>query len=148
MGMFDFPFADHWAWLILACALATAEMLVPGVFLIWLGSAAFLTGIITIMFGIGDAAQFMLFGASSIAAIYTGRRWFISKPIVSDDPLLNNRGARMVGEIVIVAQAIEGGSGRIKVGDSIWSAKGADAAVGARVRIARMDGGIAIVETV
>ncbi len=38
---------------------------------------------------------------------------------------MNRRGARLVGEVATVSQAIEDGSGRIHYGDSEWLAKGA-----------------------
>jgi len=34
----------QWAWLIAAAVLAVAELIVPGVFLIWLAAAAGITG--------------------------------------------------------------------------------------------------------
>ena len=67
-------------------------------------------------------------------------------PIESADPKLNDRGARMVGEVVTVVETIEAGGGRVKIGDSVWSAKGPDTAVGAKVRISALDGGAVVVE--
>jgi membrane protein implicated in regulation of membrane protease activity len=59
---------------------------------------------------------------------------------------MNRRGARMVGEAATVVQAIEGGSGRVKLGDSEWIAHGPDIAAGERVRIKGSDGAILLVE--
>ena len=47
---------------------------------------------------------------------------------------------------MIVAQAIEGGAGRVKLGDSEWLARGPDAPVGARMRVTAVQGVILIVE--
>jgi hypothetical protein len=60
---------------------------------------------------------------------------------------MNRRGARLVGEIAVVTEAIEPGSnGRVHYGDSDWLARGAQAAVGERVRITGSDGAVLLVE--
>ena len=138
----------HWAWLILAAALATAEVLVPGFFLIWFALAAFATGLIALFLPVPVAIQLVLFALFAVVSVYAGRRWFKLNPIESADPKLNDRGARMVGAIVTVVEAIEAGGGRVKIGDSVWSAKGPDAKVGAKVRISAMDGGAVVVEPI
>ena len=138
--MLGWSTAPHWGWLVLALALGAAEMLVPGVFLIWLGAAALLTGLATLAFGLSPALQLTLFAVAAIAAVYAGRRWLRDNPIVSSDPLLNDRAARLIGQLVLVVEPIEGGSGRVRVGDGVWSASGADAPAGARVRVIGADG--------
>ena len=130
----------HWLWLSIGVILAAAEMLAPGFFLIWLGAAAIATGLISLILPIGFAVQLGLFAAMSISLVYLARRWFRSNPIESDDPLLNDRGGRLVGEIVTIVEAIDGGVGRVKVGDSVWTANGPDTPVGARVRIIGVSG--------
>jgi membrane protein implicated in regulation of membrane protease activity len=130
----------HWAWLILAIVLGIAEMVVPGVFLIWLAAAAALTGVAALLFGIPLAFQVALFGLFSLGSVYFGRRWYSGHPVESSDPLLNDRASRMIGETVIVVAAIEHGRGRVAVGDSVWPARGPDAAEGARVRVVGADG--------
>lgn len=130
----------HWWWLIAALILGIAEMLVPGVFLIWLGAAALVTGLITLFFGIPMAAQILLFAVTAIAAVYAARRWFRDNPIESSDPLLNERGSRLVGETVVVEHAIENGRGRVRVGDSVWNCRGPDCETGSRVRVVGSDG--------
>jgi inner membrane protein len=136
----------HWAWLILAAALATAEVLVPGFFLIWFALAAFATGLIALLLHVPVAIQLVLFAVFAVISVYAGRRWFKMNPIESADPKLNDRGARMLGEVVTVVEAIEAGGGRVKVGDSVWSAKGPHAEVGAKVRISGADGSVLQVE--
>ncbi len=130
----------HWFWLIIGGLLGIAEILIPGFFLIWLSAAAIVTGIVGFLLPIPMTAQMALFAVLAVASVYSGRRWFAINPIESSDPNLNDRGARLIGESVVVVEAIIGGRGRVKVGDSVWTAKGADAAVGARVRITGSDG--------
>ncbi len=139
--------SPHWIWLSIAALLAVLEMLAPGFFLIWLAVAALLTGLIALISpALGLAPQVLIFAALAIAAVYAGRRWFAMRPIESDDPNLNNRSARLVGEVVTVVEAISNGQGRVKVGDSVWNAKGADAAIGTQVRVAGANGAILVVE--
>ncbi len=136
----------HWFWLILAALLATAEMIIPGVFLIWFAAAATLTGLAAFVLPIETTAQGVLFAILSVVAVYAGRRWFARNPIMSADPMLNDRGARLVGEVVTVVEAISNGRGRVKVGDGVWTARGADAAVGKNVKVTGAEGSVLLVE--
>ena len=125
----------HWIWLSAAALLGIAELLVPGVFLIWLAAAAALTGFAALLFGVPLAFQFALFALLALGATYVGRRWYANNPVESSDPLLNDRVARLIGETVTVVDAIEGGQGRVRVGDSVWTARGPDSPAGTRVRV-------------
>jgi inner membrane protein len=136
----------HWFWLLVGVMLGAAEILVPGFFLIWFAVAAIITGMLTFLLPISVAVQTGLFAVLAVGAVYAGRRWLSSNPIISSDPKLNNRGARLTGEIVTVVEAIDHGTGRVKVGDSVWSARGVDAGVGDRVRVTGADGAVLLVE--
>jgi membrane protein implicated in regulation of membrane protease activity len=86
------------------------------------------------------------FVALSLIAAFSARRLLRDQPIASSDPLMNRRGARMVGETALVVQAIEHGSGRVKYGDSEWIARGPSIAAGQRVRIVGCEGATLLVE--
>ncbi len=137
---------DHWFWLSLGLLLGAAEMIAPGFFLIWLAIAAIVTGLLTFLLPIGIVAQVGIFALLAIGTVYAARRWLRANPIGSTDPLLNDRGARLIGEVVTVVEAIDHGHGRVKVGDSVWAARGPDAATGARVRITGCTGSTLTVE--
>ena len=64
----------------------------------------------------------------------------------SQDPLLNDRTARLVGEIVTVVEPIDNGRGRVKVGDSVWPCRGPDAPVGSQVRVVGAEASVLKVE--
>lgn len=125
----------HWLWLVAGLVLLTGELLAPGVYLLWLGLAALVTGIAAAFLPIGLATQMALFAVVAVAAIYRARQMVSEHPIVTDDPLLNDRSGRLVGQTVTVQEAIVDGCGRVIVGDSVWSAEGPDAAVGERMRV-------------
>jgi membrane protein implicated in regulation of membrane protease activity len=141
-------FDAYWFWLILAVILGTAELLLPGVFLIWVAMAAAITGLITFAADPPFAAQLAIFAVTAVAATLGGRRWYSANPIPSADPLLNDRAARLVGETVELTRAIVNGHGRARVGDSDWIASGPDLAVGERVRITGNDGATLLVEPI
>ena len=138
----------QWWWLIGAALLGIAELLIPGMFLIWFAAAAALTGFAALIVGIPLAFQFGLFALLSIAAVYSGRRWYDANPVESSDPLLNDRAARLKGEIVVVVEPIQHGTGRVRVHDSVWNARGPDAELGSRVRIVGATGTCLQVELV
>ena len=136
----------HWLWLLAAVLLAIAELIVPGVFLIWIAAAAAGTGLLTLTFGVPIAFQFALFALLSIASVYAGRRWYAANPVATSDPLLNNRAARLIGRTVAVTSPIEHGEGRVKVGDSVWNCRGPDCPAGTPVRIIGAQGTCLLVE--
>jgi inner membrane protein len=137
---------SHYFWLIAGLLLGAAEALIPGFFLIWFAAAAIVTGILAFLLPIPFTGQIAIFAILSVAAVYAGRHWFKKNPIETTDPALNNRGARLAGQVVTVVEAIQHGSGRVKVGDSVWNARGADAALGSPVRITGADGSVLLVE--
>ena len=137
---------SHWVWIAVGFVLAAAEILVPGVFLIWLAGAALLTGLIVLIFPIGVPLQVVVFAVLAIAAVFIGRNYLRANPVEEVDPKMNRRGMRLAGEIAVVTSAIDGGIGRVKHGDSEWLAKGCDAAVGDKVRISGSDGAVLVVE--
>ena len=137
---------SHWVWIAVGFVLAAAEILVPGVFLIWLAGAALLTGLITLVLPIGVPLQVVIVAVLAVAAVFIGRNYLRANPVEEVDPKMNRRGMRLAGEIAIVTSAIDGGTGRVKHGDSEWLAKGCDAVVGDKVRISGSDAAVLVVE--
>lgn len=139
---------DHWGWLVFAALLGIAEVLMPGIFLIWVALAAAATGLAALLFPISLPLQLLLFALLCLLSVWGGRRWYAANPVNSADPLLNDRTARLVGEILTLVEPIENGRGRVKVGDSVWSCHGPDAPAGARVRVVGADASVLKVELV
>lgn len=136
----------YWIWLIIGLALAVLEMLVPGVYLIWLAMAALGMAVLVFVSEPPLAIQIIAWVSLSLIFAFSAKRWLHERPIVSSDPLLNNRAGRLVGETALVTQSIESGTGRVKVGDSEWIARGPDAVAGTRVRITGNNGAELLVE--
>jgi len=138
--------STHWFWLSLGLLLGVAELVAPGFFLMWLGLAALIVGGLDYFLPITVAYQVAMFTILSVLTVFAGKKFLQKNPIETEDAKLNDRGARLTGEIVTVVEAITNGNGRVKVGDSVWSARGVDAAIGSRVRVTGADGGVLLVE--
>jgi membrane protein implicated in regulation of membrane protease activity len=134
-----------WLWLIGGVLLLILEVLAPGFFLMFLGAAAIATGVFTKLFGLGMVPQLALFALYALIAVLGGKRFYAHRT-PSADPLLNDRAGRLVGKLVTVVAAVDEHSGRVRVGDGDWSARGGPAAVGERVKITGVDGNCLTVE--
>jgi membrane protein implicated in regulation of membrane protease activity len=136
-----------WLWLIGGVVLLIAELIAPGFSLIFIGAAGIATGVLSLLFGLPVAAQLAIFAVLAIvAARIGGRRFYASRYDYSADPLLNDRAARLLGKVVVVVQSVDSHDGRVRVGDSEWSARGGPAAAGERVRIVDIEGNCLKVE--
>jgi len=127
---------ENWFWWALALLLLAAEALVPGVFLLWLGLAAGGTAVLKLLLpGMTPVAQWMVFSLLSLVSV--GVAWRIrrsSSAKATDQPLLNQRSAQLVGRVYPLDTAIVNGRGRLKIGDAYWHVEGPDSAAGVRVR--------------
>jgi inner membrane protein len=135
-------------WLIAALVLAGLEIAVPGVFLIWIAAAAAVTGLIALVAPVGIAAQLLLFAVLCALSVFFGRRWYLRNPVEPSDTALNDRLARLIGETVEVVEPIRNGTGRVKVGDGVWTARGPDLPAGSVVRITGASGTDLVVDRV
>jgi inner membrane protein len=80
-----------------------------------------------------------------VVDLIVDRRW--AGWATSSEPDLNRRGDQLVGQVVTVVEPIErGGRGSVRAADSVWPAEGAEAARGARVRVAGCKGTVLTVE--
>jgi inner membrane protein len=133
-----------WNWMALGLVLLALEILVPGIFLLWIGIAAIIVGALTLM--IGDAAmwswqlQIVLFLILSLVSAYIGKKVMAKGDGVSDEPFLNQRAEQLVGRTATLAEPIADGRGRIKLGDTQWRVSGPDLPVGTKVKVVSTDG--------
>ena len=114
----------------------------------FVGAGAALYGAFKVFGGAASGWAWLLAGiAALIADLIIDQRWMRWAP--SSEPALNRRGDQLIGQVVTVAEPIEGGCrGSVRVGDTVWPAEGADAAHGARVRIVGCKGTVLTVEPV
>jgi inner membrane protein len=139
-----------WNWIILGIVLLALEIVAPGVFLLWIGVAALLTGTISLQLAEtgfwGWQVQVLVFLVLSVVAVLVGRRFFSGRYVETDQPLLNRREAQLVGRTATLEEDIVDGRGRIRLGDTLWLVTGPDLPAGTRVRVASAANGELTVE--
>lgn len=127
-----------WNWMVLGFVLLGLEIVVPGFFLLWIGLAALVTGALSLLFW-GAVfwsweTQVVVFLVLALISAYGGSR-LIRGGKESDQPLLNQRGAQLVGRTATLAEPIIDERGRVKIGDTMWRVSGPDLPAGAKVRV-------------
>jgi len=133
---------NNYGWWLLALVLIGAEVIAPGYFMLWIGLAAGIMGAITLVVpSLPILGQTIVFALLAIASctVY----WRFIRPLAEhrdDQPLLNRRGVKLVGQRFIVAEPIINGRGKIRVGDGSWLAEGPDLPIGAEVEVVAIDG--------
>ena len=135
-------FITHYGWWLLALVLIGAEMIAPGYFLLWIGIAAAAVGVVVwAVPAVPALVQAILFAVFAIASCLV--YWKFLRPLAErrdDQPLLNRRGAQLVGQRFVVSDAIVNGRGKIRVGDGEWLASGPDLPAGSEVEVVAVDG--------
>ena len=135
-------FVDNYGWWLLALLLVGAEMIAPGYFMLWIGIAAGVMGVVTVFAPeLPAIVQAVMFALLSIAACLA--YWRFVRPLAEqrdDQPLLNRRGQKLVGERFVLIEPIVNGRGKVKVGDGQWLAEGPDLPAGSDVEVVAVDG--------
>ena len=129
-----------WNWLIVGVLLMGLELLAPGVFMFWLGLAAFLVGMLSFAVTLPWQLQLLLFAAFAAAAVPIWRRVARQKPGVNPNPFLNKRSDALVGRICTLEKPIVDGEGIVRIDDTVWRVAGPDTPAGSKVQIVRADG--------
>jgi len=129
-----------WSWLILGMALVVAEIFIPSSFIIWFGLSAILAGVTTLILDIGWQLQFLIFGVSAVFFLLFVRRLMLTRKYDADQPNINQREEQLKGQVVVVVEPIINGVGKVKLGDTLWQAKGDDAEIGENVVITGISG--------
>ena len=136
-----------WSWIILGLVLIGIELLAPGIFFLWLGLAAIVTGLIDVAFDLPWQASFIVFALLAVAAVLLGRVVTRSNDHAEAPAShLNQRGQALVGRVFTLEAPIKDGEGRSRVDDSSWRVTGADRLKGARVRVVRVEGSTLVVD--
>ncbi|MBS0381552.1 MAG: NfeD family protein [Proteobacteria bacterium] len=142
----------HYWWWVLALILIAGEVLAPGFFMLWIGVAAAVMGIVTwVLPGLGALAQAVLFVILGIASCVSYWKFIRPRLARHDDPVartLSRRGEQMVGQRYVLAEAIVNGRGKARVGDGQWLVAGPDLPAGAEVEVVGVDGSLLKVRAV
>jgi membrane protein implicated in regulation of membrane protease activity len=135
-----------WNWLILAVVLLVLETIIPGVHFLWFGLAAVVVGILSLAVDMAWPWQVLIFVLLSVAVVFWVKRFVRPDVAISDLPDLNVRGQQYVGRSLVVEQAIANGRGKVRVGDTLWSAEGPDAPAGTSVTVTGTRGTVLVVK--
>ena len=135
-----------WNWLIAGLILMGLEVLAPGVFLLWLGLAALLVGIISVFADWVWQVQVIAFAAFSLAAVPLWRRLATQSTENPDSRFLNRRSDALVGRVFTLDKPITDGSGTVRIDDTVWRVSGPDCPAGSRIKVVRADGASLVVE--
>lgn len=138
---------SFWDWLAFGTVLLILEVFGAGGYLLWIGLAAAAVGLLTYLLpDLPWAWQFFAFALLSLltAVFWWRRQRSAAKP--SDVPGLNRRGSEFLGRTFVLHEAIVGGRGKIKAGDTLWLVTGPELPAGAEVRVTGQDGVLLKVE--
>lgn len=119
-----------WHWLALGLVLLALEMALGTFDLLWIAIAAAVTSAFTAFAPDGMTVwqgQLIFFAIASTGLFVLGRT--VGKSLrnnVEEHPTLNKRMAGTVGKRGVVATDFTGGIGRVKLGDTVWSAETVD----------------------
>ena len=138
-----------WSWIILGGILLAVELIAPGTFVLWLGVAAILVGLISFVVDWNWQEQGVGFVILAVASLVMW--WRLIRPArrdedASDQPFLNRRAQGFVGREFTLEKPIVDGAGTVRIGDTVWRVTGPDCAAGSRIRIARAEGATLFVE--
>jgi membrane protein implicated in regulation of membrane protease activity len=136
-----FSTLGNWNWLILGLVLMALELLAPGVFMFWLGLAAFLVGLLSFALHPSWQVQILMFALSATAAVPLWRHLARRNSGASkSNPFLNKRSDALVGRVFTLEKPIVDGAGTVRIDDTVWRVSGPDAPAGSKVKIVQADG--------
>ncbi len=135
-----------WSWMIAAAILFVLELLAPGIFFMWFGVAALVTGLIVFRYDISWQWQLLWFCGLSLASVLLANKYLRKHPLESERPLLNERAAQLIGKSFDLVDPIVNGRGSIHSGDTIWRVEGPELPQGTRIKVVGADGSVLKVE--
>ncbi len=138
-----------WHWLAIGLILLSIEMMVGTFDLLWIAIAAGITAIFAAIApaGLSDwQGQLIFFGIAAIGLVVLGRTVFAGmREIANEHPTLNKRMRRTIGQRGVAMADFSDGSGRVRLGDTDWSAEtvdGSNPLEGAAVEVAETAGNV------
>lgn len=135
-----------WYWWVFAIILLTIELMTGSTYFLWPAAAAVVTGVFDLWPLDGQwQLQLLIFATITVVlSIIAPRRvrpWL--QRTQADHFTLNERGAQKIGRRATVDDAFENGTGKVRLGDTLWLAEsegGADIAAGAQVEVVSAEG--------
>lgn len=131
-----------WHWLIFGFVLLIAEIVMPGVFLLWWGlSAIVVAGIMLLMPGLSLAILAVIYAILAIILSLVWWKYQHNKDVIDQsNSSLNQRDHAMLGMRGIVREISENGIGRGHFGDTTWRIQGQKLQVDDVIEVQHVDG--------
>ena len=132
-------------WLVLGLSLIILELFLWTVFLLWIGASAITVSIFFyLMPDTSWPIQLLIFVALSLASTFLAKRYY---PVKTVDDELHEKAKTYIGKECKVS-SIDDGAIKVKIGNSLWFAKGTELSVGQIVKIIDVESSTFIVEPV
>jgi len=132
-------------WLVLGLSLIILELFLWTVFLLWIGASAITVSIFFyLMPETAWPIQLLIFVALSLASTFLAKRYY---PVKTVDDELHEKAKTYIGKDCKVS-SIDDGAIKVKIGNSLWFAKGTELSVGQTVKIIDVESSTFIVEPV
>ena len=96
-----------WSWIIAGLVLLALELVVPGGFLLWMGIAGILTGLVVLFQPLAWPIQWLIFGVLSLVSILIWVRLTRNRAAQTDRPLLNQRAEHFIGREAVLERTPE-----------------------------------------
>jgi len=135
-------------WLVFGLALIIVELFLWSMFLLWIGASAITISIVFYILEKMDyevywGLQVLIFILLSAVSTFLAKKYFPVKTV--DDGLNLNAKAHIGKECTVVS--IENNIVKVRLGESLWFAKGCEMSVGQKVQIIDTDSSTLIVES-
>ena len=132
-------------WLVLGLSRIILELFLWTVFLLWIGASAITVSIVFYLMPDNSwPIQLLIFVALSLASTFLAKRYY---PVKTVDDELHEKAKTYIGKECKVS-SIDDGAIKVKIGNSLWFAKGTELSVGQTVKIIDVESSTFIVEPV
>lgn len=133
---------NYWHWLALGLALLACELLGTAGYLLWLGLSAMVVGALLTVIPMSWQLQWVSFGVFSLVTTWLWWRRQLKSDTADDaQRQLNQKHKQLVGQTFVLDEDFPAGKGRLKVGDSTWSAQSECAIkAGQQVKVTKVSG--------
>jgi len=130
-------------WLVFGLALVIVELFLWSMFLLWIGASAITVSIVFYLYPeVSWGLQVLSFLLLSAVSTFLSKKYFPVKTV--DDELNLNAKSHIGKECTVVS--IENSIVKVRLGESLWFAKGCEMSVGQKVQIVDVDSSTFIVE--
>jgi len=130
-------------WLVFGLGLVIVELFLWSMFLLWIGASAITISIVFYLYPeVSAGLQVLSFVLLSAVSTFLAKKYFPVKTV--DDELSINAKNHIGKECTVVS--IENNIIKVRLGESLWFAKGCEMSAGQKVQIVDVDSSTFIVE--